>query len=299
MSTQLANVTVNTNNFHELEKFADRIAKSSMVPRDYIGKPENVIVAVMMGNELGLKPFQAMQNIAVINGRPSVWGDAALALVMAHPEFEDIQEDDFETIRKNKKATCIIKRKGRTPVIRSFDFEDAKKANLIGKAGPWSQYESRMYQMRARAFAMRDSFTDVLKGVYIAEEAQDMPAEKDITPVSRTVPTNTLRAKLDKLIESKKPIEQMVEIKQSDEVVSETTEQAEQTDQAEPVIYGDLSKVLESISKADSLDDLKATQGDAEKLSDADKKTAREAYKKKGAELKSAAETVAKEFFGE
>jgi hypothetical protein len=40
-----------------------------------------------------------------------------------------------------------------------------------------------MLQMRARGFALRDAFPDVLKGLITAEEAQDMPVEeKDITP---------------------------------------------------------------------------------------------------------------------
>ena len=88
------------------------MAKSDFVPIAYRNKPGNIIVAIQMGAELGLPPMQALQNIAVINGRPTLWGDAMLAIIMAHKSFERIKEDDKETIAANKKATCTVKRRG-------------------------------------------------------------------------------------------------------------------------------------------------------------------------------------------
>ena len=57
----------------EAREMAEMIARSDFAPKDYKGKPENVIIAVQMGADLGLKPMQALQNIAVINGRPPNW----------------------------------------------------------------------------------------------------------------------------------------------------------------------------------------------------------------------------------
>jgi hypothetical protein len=75
-------------------------------------------------------------------------------------------------------AVCRIKRKGQPEEARTFSQADAKAAGLAGKSGPWAQYPARMRQMRARAFALRDVFADVLKGLAVAEEAQDMPTEQ-------------------------------------------------------------------------------------------------------------------------
>ncbi|WP_287027931.1 recombinase RecT [Herbaspirillum sp.] len=144
-----------------------------------MGKPGNVLVAIQWGMEIGLKPMQAMQNIAVINGRPSIWGDAALALVKASPHYEDVIET-YEGTGDKKKAVCIAKRKGRTDVVSEFSVEDAKTAGLYKKSGPWTQYPDRMLQMRARSFALRDQFPDVLKGLSIAEEAMDIHKERDM-----------------------------------------------------------------------------------------------------------------------
>ena len=176
----------------EAMEYAQIIANSTMVPKNYQGKPGDILVAVQMGAELGLKPIQALQNIAVINGRPSVYGDALLALVQAHPSFEDVKEAFDE---KTNTAFCTVKRKNQDEYTVSFSSEDAKKAGLWGKAGPWSQYPKRMLQMRARSFALRDKFADALSGLIMAEEAQDYSTISDVTPK-----TQTLNSKLDELI---------------------------------------------------------------------------------------------------
>lgn len=148
------------------------LADSSIVPKDFQGKPGNVLVAVQWGAEIGLKPLQAMQNIAVINGRPSVWGDAVLALVQSSPACKDVIEF-YEGQGDDYAAVCIAQRHGREDKKSRFSLQDAKAAGLLGKSGPWAQYRDRMLKMRARAFALRDQFADVLKGMPIAEEVMD------------------------------------------------------------------------------------------------------------------------------
>lgn len=183
--------TLAPTNMKEAMEFAGLLAKSDIVPKDYQGKPGNVLVAIQWGMEIGLQPMQAMQNIAVINGRPSIWGDAMIALVRACPAFEYITETQTD-----REATCVIKRKGEPEAVRTFSMEDAKRAGLTGKSGPWTQYPKRMMQMRARSWALRDVFPDVLKGMICAEEALDS-GPRDVTPVTRAA------AALDRIRQSK------------------------------------------------------------------------------------------------
>lgn len=172
----------------EAMEFSKMLADSTMVPKAYQGKPQDILVCVQWGYEIGLAPLQALQNIAVINGKPSVYGDAAMALVQASAVCEDVQEYFEGEGTPNPIAVCVAQRRGRKPVIAKFSVEDAKRAGLWGKQGPWQAYPKRMMQMRARGFALRDAFPDVLKGLITAEEAQDYPDEakprqsKDITP---------------------------------------------------------------------------------------------------------------------
>ena len=168
--------------FEQALTFAGYLADSDLVPKDFKGKPGNCLIAMQWGSELGLKPLQSLQNLAVINGRPALWGDAVIALVMASPVCEYVTEED-----DGKTAYCRVKRKGAPEQVRSFSMDDAVKAGLAGKQGPWTQYPKRMRQMRARAFALRDVFPDVLRGMPVAEELQDMEISAQAAPVEKNM----------------------------------------------------------------------------------------------------------------
>ena len=163
--------------FTELQTFASMVSKTQLIPTAYRGKPEDIFVGMQWGLELGLKPLQALQNIAVINGKPSIYGDAMIGLARTHDACESIVEEfDDESMT----AICKAKRKGQPEQVTKFSIEDAKTAKLWGKQGPWTQYPKRMLQMRARAFAIRDVFPDALQGLISQEEARDYPEEKQV-----------------------------------------------------------------------------------------------------------------------
>ncbi len=178
----------------EAIKFSEMLAKSNMVPRAYQGKPEDILVCVQWGYEIGLAPMQALQNIAVVNGKPSVFGDAAMALALASPVCEGIEETIEGEGTENPVAVCTARRRGRAPVVAKFSVSDAKRAGLWGKQGPWTAYPKRMLAMRARGFALRDAFADVLKGLITAEEAQDYPSDKPTAKVMVMASKNPLDA---------------------------------------------------------------------------------------------------------
>jgi hypothetical protein len=158
---------VQLRSFDEMARFCKAVINSGLAPKGF-NSPEAVMVAVQHGLELGLAPMQALQSIAVVNGKPVIYGDTALALATSHPAFLDIEE----TVEGNV-ATCVVKRRDRSAVVRTFSEADAKKAGLWGKTGPWQQYPNRMLQMRARSWALRDAFPDALRGLGIREEVQD------------------------------------------------------------------------------------------------------------------------------
>jgi hypothetical protein len=160
----------------QLVRFAELAAQSGMVPKDYIGKPGAIMVACQMGSELGLSPMQSINSIAVINGRPGVFGDALIGLCRQSPLCEDVVET-LEGVGDNRTAVCVATRRGSTPTTTRFSVADAKKAGLWGKAGPWTQYPDRMLQMRARSFSLRDAFPDLLRGLKAVEELRDTPPD--------------------------------------------------------------------------------------------------------------------------
>ena len=163
--------------FDDAFRFAKLVAASEFPPKDFRGKPESCMLAIQHGSEVGLSPMQSLQSIAVINGRPTIWGDAALALVQASPVCEYVREYT-EGEGDALVAVCEAKRRGYpAPTVVRFSVADAKKAGLWGKAGPWQQYPARMMTLRARGFALRNAFADALRGLITAEEAQDYPQQ--------------------------------------------------------------------------------------------------------------------------
>lgn len=173
VAISIDNHGVQLRSFDELGRFCKAVINSGLAPKSF-NSPEAVMVAIQHGMELGLAPMQALQSIAIVNGKPVVYGDTALAIATAHPAFLDIEEKvERNGTADGHVATCIVKRRDRSAVVRTFSEADAKKAGLWGKSGPWQQYPDRMLQMRARSWALRDAFPDALRGLGIREEVQD------------------------------------------------------------------------------------------------------------------------------
>jgi hypothetical protein len=155
----------------EAMEFAKLIAAASICPSQFRGKPADVLVAVQQGAELGMSPMQSLANIAVINGRATLWGDAVVALALATGQLEELREE-WDPTRAGGTATVTIKRRGMTEHVETFSMEDAKRAKLDGK-DTYRQYPQRMCTWRAKTWAIRAMFADALKGIAVREEADD------------------------------------------------------------------------------------------------------------------------------
>lgn len=174
-------------NYGDCLRLANAFTKAQMLPSSYgkIGRDfdpqlamQQASIAIMTGIPLGLNPLQALNGLAIINNRPTIWGDTALALVRRHPECVSVKEWlDGEPRKSTWTAHCRIvrKRKDGEPqeIHQTFTWAQATVAKLTSKTGPWQDYPERMMQMRARSWAMRDAFPDALGGLDMAEEARD------------------------------------------------------------------------------------------------------------------------------
>ena len=182
----------------EVWRLARAISAAGWAPKGYMADPKTggydeakISVGILHGLELGLTPIAALQSIAVINGTPSVWGDGALAIVQASGLLEDMREEPVREGAEVVAYCCTMRRRGvKTEFSQTFSLADAKRAGLLGKQGPWQQYQPRMLQMRARAWVLRAGFADVLRGLSIAEEQMDMI---NVTP-TETAPAVSIEA---------------------------------------------------------------------------------------------------------
>jgi hypothetical protein len=172
------------NTIDEAYRIAQAFSRSDFIPKEYRDKPDNCFTAINLGMEIGLPPMRALQSIAVVNGRPTIYGDAQLALVRSSGLLEIFEENyEGQEGADNFAAICKLKRKSDIEItIEKFSISDAKKAGLWGKAGPWSTHPKRMLRYKARAFALRDKFADVLLGLTHSVEEMEGEQMINVTP---------------------------------------------------------------------------------------------------------------------
>ncbi len=224
----------------EALEMAKLIADSDLVPKDFKGKPGNVLIGWEISNSLGIPPIQGLQNIAVINGKATLWGELGTAIVRAHPLTEWLQMSTLKEVKETGIAWTRHKRKDE-PADKiheySFSIEDAKTAGLWGKQGTWKQYPFWMLQMRANGFCFKIGAPDMLKGLAFTEEARDII---DITPES-VVPVPK-RASDAAPAEAAKPAEEEHPLgyKKAEFFVKKVTKKALEDESVEVKIYPDV-----------------------------------------------------------
>lgn len=178
-------------------RMASAYSQSGMVPKEYTGLPAKVFTAMQYARELGLKPLTAMREVAVINGRPSIFGSLPLSLVRASGKLRKIREflfdDDYLEINYTNKnlnkqvfgACCIVHRVDDEPREFVFTADDARQAGLLDSKDEacWTKYPRVMMKYRARTMALRDVFPDIIGGIAIAEYDfnEVAPAEAEFT----------------------------------------------------------------------------------------------------------------------
>lgn len=285
----MMNLTTTTNagsdwltpvNFDQAQQVAHMLAGSELVPTSFRGKPLDILVAMAMGSELGFRPLQALQNIAVVNGRPSLWGDAFRALIIGSPDLDSIEEDFDE---QTQTATCTIGRRLASGNVAkftgSFSMKEATAAGLTGR-DPWKKYPKRMLQWRALGFAGRDAYPDRLRGIWIEAEAADMPEEREINPApSAEKPVKRQRGKAAAAVEAP----------------------ATQSKTLESIVGGEVSELcagyLSAVESCDSLSGLQQVYTDIASLSrsgefnDTEREKLTEAYKSRKSELMAQAQS--------
>jgi hypothetical protein len=191
-------------NIEEVFRLAELVHQSGLAPWS-LKSPAAVTVVFLKGLEIGLPPMAALENIGVINGKAALHSDGIPALLWARGfKIKEwyVNEADIENCEAHVKIT--------RPEGDDYEFKytaaDARENGLwqtqarvknkegkdVPNTAPWFLYKKRMIRMRARGWLARDCASDVLKGIPIFEEQQDIANMRDITPRSAVlaVPTD-------------------------------------------------------------------------------------------------------------
>ena len=169
--------------YAEALQWAELVSRSTFCPKAFQGNPGEIVVAWYFGKQLDLPPMSALQHLAVINGKPCIYGAAIPALCMTHNEFMGtrvVWGDDEDALD----CTVHVRRRMPDGEVQEFSghFSKAKaetaklwgKLDKYGKPTPWVLYPHDMIQRRAASRAWRAAFSDRLMGLTSSDEAEDI-----------------------------------------------------------------------------------------------------------------------------
>jgi hypothetical protein len=193
LSTQVntQNLLQNTKALAIVSRIADRYANSSMVPDTYRGKPDNCFVAVELASRMDVSPVLVMQNLYIVQGKPSWAGQACKALIDGCGKFRD---SDYVLTgnRGDDSWGCYLQavRVSTGKLVKGTEvtIKMAKDEGWYGKNGSkWKTMPEQMLKYRAAAFFARTECPEALMGFQTAEEVEDVRGiepEKEIVKIS-------------------------------------------------------------------------------------------------------------------
>ena len=159
--------------FRESYKLASVFAKSSLVPQQYQGRTEDCAIAVDMAERMGVTPLMVMQNLYVVKGKPSWSGQACMSFIKA-------KYGDAMPVYTGERGTdshgCYVR--VRTPdgeIIEGTEVTIAMaKAEGWMNNSKWKNMPEQMLAYRAAAFFARVYCPEILMGVQVEGEVEDM-----------------------------------------------------------------------------------------------------------------------------
>ena len=157
-------------------QMAQALSQSTIVPKDYQGNQANAMVAIEIANRLQTSPLMVMQNLYVIQGRPSWSAQFLIASVNGSGEYDmELQYDE-----KNDKAgkpyscQCWTMKAGRKVTGPVIDMEMAKAEGWTTKSmSKWKTMPQIMLRYRAASFFARMNCPEMTLGFYTKEEVVD------------------------------------------------------------------------------------------------------------------------------
>ena len=200
-------------------QMAQALSQSTIVPKDYQGNQANAMVAIEIANRLQTSPLMVMQNLYVIQGRPSWSAQFLIASVNGSGKYDMELQYDEKSDKDGKPFSCqcwTMKdgRKVSGPVI---DMEMAKAEGWYGKAGSkWKTMPQIMLRYRAASFFARMNCPELTLGFYTKEEVIDGDFKE--------YPLEEMRQRVEDEINANANTEDFVEDVPEEDVVEQTEE---------------------------------------------------------------------------
>lgn len=189
-------------NFKNAMQMATQLAKSDMIPTIYKNKPENCIIALELSNRLKLSPFLVMQNMYIVQGKPSWSSSFIISCINGSGRFTGPLKFEMDAGRTKCRAYATEKTSGEKLVGPLITMEMAQAEGWLGKNGSkWKTMPELMLRYRAAAFFGRLYCPEIINGMLTDDEAEDVRPldETDVTDVFAEPETHEINPKLEKL----------------------------------------------------------------------------------------------------
>lgn len=170
-------VFASSNNFKMAWQMAQALASSSIVPQNFQKNPSNCLIAIEQANRLNMSPFLVMQNLYVIQGRPSWSSQWIIAAVNNSGKFDmELQfEEKKDKDGKPFSCQCWTMQGGRRIEGITIDMDLARAEGWTSKNGSkWRTMPQVMLRYRAASFFARMNCPEVILGLYSREEAEEI-----------------------------------------------------------------------------------------------------------------------------
>lgn len=166
-------------------QYAQALAQASLLPKQYQRNPGNVLLAVELGESLGIPPIQAINTVHVIEGKPSASSGLISALVRRAGHTLRVKGDD-------QSATAEIVRSDDPDFTYSvtWDMGRARNAGVTGKDN-WKKYPAAMLKARAITEVARDACQEALMGVQYTPEELGAVVDEEGNVVDQSGPRGT------------------------------------------------------------------------------------------------------------
>lgn len=169
------NSIMKVGDIENMMKMAESYIQSGLLPA-HIKTPQAALVIMQYGHELSLGPIQALNNIYVVSGKPTLSGNLMSALLRAGgtkwqtlKDFEPVVNDQGQTV--DYITTIKFIRDGIEEIV-SYTWREAKIAQLTGKDN-WQKYPRNMMYWRCFSLGARRIAADHCMGMYMASELAD------------------------------------------------------------------------------------------------------------------------------
>lgn len=187
VANMASNSFLDKDNFAQMCKVAKMFSESNIVPQSFQNKPADCLIAIDMANRMGISPMMVMQNLYVVQGKPTWSGQACMSLIQNNKKFKNVKTV-YTGIRGTDNRGCYVEAETQTGEKiqgTEINIEMAKTEGWYSKSGSkWKTMPEQMLAYRAAAFFARVHCPESLMGMQLNDEVHDTIKEKDTTVIN-------------------------------------------------------------------------------------------------------------------